>query len=203
MNRIKAIRDHYEPRISDDRPNYDIVDWANSAGQVARFCVLVDNVPLEAKRLLDVGCGLGDLWEYLRQRDISADYTGVDLVGKMVDRARRHHPGVMFVCGDIMAEQAAEELRQEQFDVVFCSGVLNLDLGDNNRVLPVALQRLFELAREYVVFNLLHARAAHKTDYCAYYDPQQVMKLLKTFPCGARIIDDYLPEDFTVICDLT
>jgi len=202
MNRIKATRNHYEPRISDDRPNYDIVDWADSAGQVARFSVLVDNVPLEAKRLLDVGCGLGDLWKYLRQRDISADYTGVDLVGKMVDRARRQYPGVMFVCGDILAEQLAEELRHEQFDVVFCSGMLNLGLGDNNRFLSSALQRMFALAREYVVFNLLHARAAHKYDYCAYYDPQQVLKLLKTFPCRARIIDDYLPEDFTVICNL-
>ena len=36
MGRIEAIRDHYEPRISPDKPNFEILDWASSATQEAR-----------------------------------------------------------------------------------------------------------------------------------------------------------------------
>ena len=197
MSRKKAIHAHYEPRISPGRAHHDVLDWADAAGQQARFEVLVRHVDLAGRKLLDVGCGLGDLWAFLRKRRITADYTGVDIVRKMVLAARRKHPTGRFEHADVFAENP---FGPSSFDVVFCSGTFNLRLGNNLQFLAEALKRLFEIARETVVFNLLHHRAARRYAHCFYYDPAEVRELIRPFPCACTIYDDYLPNDFTVIC---
>lgn len=197
MGRRGRIRRYYERRLLTRRQHFAVLDWADAASQQARFQVLADNVPLAGKSLLDVGCGLGDLWAFLKSRSIPTAYLGVDLVEKMAASAARLHPDGEFLCADVFADHAFD---QRRFDVVFASGAFNLDLGNNMEFLPVALERLLSLAREFLVFNLLHHRAPRKYEHCAYYDPGQVLSLLEPMPCQARLIDDYLPNDFTVIC---
>lgn len=200
MHRKKAIQSHYESRISPGRENYDVLDWADPTAQRARFRILADSVDLTGKTLLDLGCGLGDLRAYLSGRKIRVDYTGVDIAAKIVSLARRQQPDARFECADIIGQDLFAGRR---FDVVFCSGVFNLDLGNNLEFLPQALGRMFELSRDLVAFNLLHCRAEEKWPGYFYYDPAEVLEMLRQFPCQARLIDDYLPNDFTVICKLT
>ena len=204
MTKVKLIRHHYQPRIGDQRENYDVVDWASAEAQQIRFAVLADNVPLDARTLLDVGCGLGDLWTYLKGRGISADYCGVDLLSDMTLAATRRNPDGRFVCGDIFDRDGDSQVLgpDEHFDVVFCSGMLNLELGNNTEFLPKALGRMMELSQEHMVVNLLHVRSEMQYPHCAYYDPEAVIKILEQIPCKVRLIDDYLPNDFTVICSL-
>ena len=202
MSRKRIIRGHYEPRITPDRQSYDVHDWADATSQHARFEVLEANVELAGKRLLDVGCGLGDLLDFLEQRRIDVDYTGVDIVRKMIVSARARHRGGRFLCADVFAADPAEitEIADRRYDVVYCSGTFNLDLGNNREFLPRAVVRLLELTDGHVVFNLLHARAAEQYSHCFYFEPADVLALLEPLGCRCRIIDDYLPADFTVLC---
>ncbi|MCP4375524.1 MAG: class I SAM-dependent methyltransferase [bacterium] len=202
MTRPQRIRQHYQPRINTGRENYDVVDWGSHEAQQARFGVLADNVPLERQTLLDVGCGLGDLWAYLKGRGISVDYCGVDILDEMTQAARKRNPDARFVCEDIFTSKRNEEnlIATENFDVVFCSGTLNLEVGNNTEFLPGALRRMLELSREYMVVNLLHIRSEIKYPHCIYHDPNIILKILEPMPCNVRLIDNYLPNDFTVIC---
>jgi len=88
MDRRKAIQAHYESRIRPGRAGYEIVDWADAASQQRRFEVLAENADLTGRTILDVGCGLGDLWAFLQARGIRADYTGVDVLPSMMALAR-------------------------------------------------------------------------------------------------------------------
>jgi SAM-dependent methyltransferase len=202
VSRRKKIRKHYEPRIHPRREGFRVADWATAASQAARFQVLVDNIDLAGSSLLDVGCGPGDLWKFLSGRGVAARYTGVDILPKMVAEAQRRCPGVRFVVGDVLAGEAFEN---ERFDVVFCSGAFNLELGNNREFLAAALRRLLAASGRWIVFNLLHVRARRPDSSPAYhyYDPQDVLELLEPLACRARIVDDYLHNDFTVICEKT
>ena len=202
MTKSQRIRQHYQPRIDGVRENYDVVDWASASAQQIRFAVLADNVALDGRTLLDVGCGLGDLWGYLKGRGIKVDYCGVDLLAEMTASAARQNPAGRFVCGDIFDPGRCAIGSEGRFDVVFCSGMLNLDLGNNQEFLPEALRRMLELSVEYMVVNLLHARSEVRYPHCAYYDPEAVLKILEPTGCRVRLIDDYLPNDFTVICSV-
>lgn len=198
MSKREEIHAHYEPRMIPGRANFDILDWASPESQLTRFEVLAANVDLAGKSLLDVGCGLGDLWAFLKARGIPVAYMGVDLVEKMVAAARDGHGDADFHCGDVFAGDMFEP---GSFDVVFSSGVFNLDLGNNVEFLPGAIARLLDLAGECLVFNLLHKRASAGGAPYFYFDPKQVRPILAGLPCRSRILSNYLPNDFTVICD--
>lgn len=197
MDNIRKIRAHYEPLMSPGRESYEVVDWASAASQRRRFEVLVSEVPLEGKALLDVGCGMGDLAAFLAERDIPTAYTGVDVLEKMIRACRQRFRDRRFVRADVFAD---EPFPPESFDVVFCSGVFNLNLGNNLEFLPGALGKLLALSREHVVLNFLHVRSPVKEEQYFFYDPQEVLELLRGHPCEVRLLDDYLPNDFTLIC---
>ena len=205
-DRIASIRAHYEHRISPQAPPYQVLDWSSHDSQHARFGVLAGNVDLAAKTLLDVGCGLGDLWGYLKSCGVDARYTGVDILEKMVAAAGQRHSDARFVCADLFGDSAAITEKTERtfepgsFDVVFCSGIFNLNLGNNHDFLARGLARLLELARSHLVFNLLHSRAQTADSRYFHYDPHTVMSMLESLPCSVKLIDDYLPNDFTLIC---
>ncbi len=197
MSRKKQISRHYEPRLRAHRDSYRILDWASSASQEARFEVLAGNVDLTETTLLDVGCGLGDLYDFCRRRGIAVDYTGVDILETMVQAAHRRYPQGRFIWADIFADEA---FKTGQFDVVFCSGTFNLNLGNNRQFLPKAMGRLLDLARHAIVVNLLDAKCSATDPRYFYFDPSKVREMLRPSGWDVRIVTDYLPNDFTVIC---
>jgi SAM-dependent methyltransferase len=204
--RIESILEHYEPRISPQRANYDILDWASPLTQEARFRALADNVELRGRSILDVGCGLGDLRSYLAGRGIDADYTGVDVSEKMVAAALQRQPGGKFLRADLFdgAGQgpgpSKNPFADGSFDVIYCSGLFNLDLGNNVAFVPQAVALFLRLARRCVVCNMLHKRAGVGDGTYFYYDPAEILPPLRKLAGEVRVIDDYLPNDFTVFC---
>ncbi len=195
--RLHQIRSHYEPRISSFRANHEILDWASPRTQRLRFEALLANVPLGGLSLLDVGCGLGDLYALTRERQIPVDYTGVDILDKMIVLARKNHPEAHFVVADVFA---ANPFGAGAFDVVYCSGLFNLNLGNNLEFLATALHRFLELSRQTVAFNMLHHRAVCGDPRYFYHDPRHVRSVLESMDATCLIVDDYLDNDFTVIC---
>lgn len=203
MERKRRILKHYEPRIGTGRENFDVLDWASVASQKARFAVLAGSVELDGKSLLDVGCGLGDMLAFLQSQGIEIDYTGIDLSWKMVQEARRLHKDAKFFCGDLFTgerQPCENPVARATFDIVYCSGVFNLNLGNNRQFLPGAVGRLMLLADQYVVFNLLHRGTPHQDDDYAYYDPDEVLAGIAEDRWENRLVEGYLPNDFTVIC---
>ena len=196
MSHKKTIREHYESRIAPGRASHEVLDWASAEGQLARIRALCRNVDLAGKTLLDLGCGLGDLWGFLKECGIAADYTGVDLLERMVDEARRRHPDAHFVCADVFT---ANPFEPESFDVVFASGAFNLNLGNNQQFLAAAIPRLLELSRDVVVLNLLRRHDDDDPRYF-YYQPDAVLPLLAEHGGHVELLDDYLPSDFTIVC---
>ena len=198
MGRLETILEHYEPRIAPDRPHHEILDWASPASQEARFRVLADNVALHGASILDVGCGLGDLRAYILRRGIDADYTGVDVSARMVRAALDRQPDGRFLQADLFA--GAIPFPDGSFDVVYCSGLFNLDLGNNLQFVPQAVAVFLRLARRCVVCNMLHRRAGAGDGTYFFFDPSEVLPALRSLTPNVRLIDDYLPNDFTVIC---
>ncbi|HNX27083.1 MAG TPA: class I SAM-dependent methyltransferase [Phycisphaerae bacterium] len=206
-DKIDKIRNHYLPRIKSCRKNYDVLDWAAGETQLLRFSILADNVPLNGLTLLDVGCGLGDLAQYLAVRKIAlCRYAGVDVLPEMLLRARQDKPELELFAADIFAMSAHAALSflkaDKPFDVVYCSGAFNLNLGNNESFMQNAVEKMAALASKWLVFNCLHARHKIKDDRYYAYQPTAAMAAVRA-ACGdaeIHILDKYLENDFTVIC---
>jgi len=197
-NQITA---HYERRIDPNRASYDVLDWGTRESQLARFRVLLDVLmrspsPGGVPTVLDVGCGLTDLCSFFEQCRFPVDYTGVDLTPGILTEARRRHPGRRLVQADVFD---GGPFRGGQFDVTYCSGVFNLQLGNNDEFARRGLAALTRYARHRAVANFLHIRTREKYEHCHYFDPSILAAYAETLGRQVDLVEDYLANDFTIV----
>ena len=79
MKRKEKIREYYLPKLNYEKSESGCLGWENQEAQELRFKVL-ERVIFPHASILDVGCGLGNLYDYLRNRGYNFGYTGVDIL---------------------------------------------------------------------------------------------------------------------------
>jgi trans-aconitate 2-methyltransferase len=99
--------------------------------------------PKPGERVLDVGCGPGNLTEKISQR--GARVVGIDSSPEMIGQARQNYPSLNFVLAD-----AAQMQFQEEFDAVFSNAALHwmLDADGVARGIARALKKGGRLVAE-------------------------------------------------------
>jgi demethylmenaquinone methyltransferase / 2-methoxy-6-polyprenyl-1,4-benzoquinol methylase len=94
-------------------PVYDLANRLMTAGLDGGWRrAAADAVVGPGDRVLDVGCGTGDL--AIAARDAGGRVTGIDFAERMLERARRKAPDIDWVEGDALALPFAEA----EFDAV-------------------------------------------------------------------------------------
>jgi SAM-dependent methyltransferase len=115
----------------------------------------ISRFPLSGSSVLDVGCGTGDFFPFLRDVGVG-EYLGIDVLSSAVERAREKYPKGVFRHGDFLVEPSAQEPYVEHFDYVFLSGALAPVLPSGNvEFMKKMLARMGELAKIGFAFNYL------------------------------------------------
>jgi trans-aconitate 2-methyltransferase len=91
------------------------------------------------RRVIDLGCGPGNLTALLRERWPDADVTGLDSSPAMVDRARRDQPGIEFEVADLRDWAAAAP--EGPVDVLVSNATLQW-VPDHLDLLPALVGRV-------------------------------------------------------------
>lgn len=154
------------------------VGWSTACAQRSRFRIIDEALDLHGARLLDVGCGLGAMYEYLREHGRAVEYVGIDPVPEMIARARERLPDAEF--HELSLEQAREDARIEfgSFDFVVASGIFSRRGRCSPARVAFAARLMFEACREAAMFNSLSARIARNRGRGFRVDPAEVCALL-------------------------
>ncbi len=199
-SRKRVIKNHYEPLLDRYTSGYEILDWESGEAQLKRFETLAGNVDLAGKKLLDIGCGTGDLYGYLKGKHIPVLYYGVDILERMTERASLLHPDGKFFSGDVFTQNM---FAKKQFDVVFASGLFSLNLGNNETFLVQSLPVLFKYSKRYVVFNLLSQAARNYGNTYYFFDEKDVVHHVRKYSAHVSSVSGYVPGDFTIIAEVS
>jgi SAM-dependent methyltransferase len=98
--------------------DYRGVKWESAQSQFLRFKILGGISPLIFNySILDVGCGLGHLVDYLISRDFKGSYQGIDISYPMIAQAKKRHPNFTFEHNDI------EHISEKSVEYVLASGI--------------------------------------------------------------------------------
>jgi len=169
--------------------------WSSREVQEARFRALADIGVQGGDSLLDVGCGFADLGDWLAGQGRDVRYCGLDLSPDLVAEARRLHPEMALLCGEVFALTPGPA-----FDWVLLSGALNWPMRDGFDYVRRVVRHMFSLCRKGVAFNLLDAR--HTTGFGRFglqcFDPSEVMDFCRRLSADCRLVDGYLENDFTI-----
>ncbi|RAP34667.1 hypothetical protein DID80_07185 [Candidatus Marinamargulisbacteria bacterium SCGC AAA071-K20] len=176
------------------------VGWLSRDTQRKRFKQLLSFKPVwSGETVLDVGCGLGDFFHYIKANSLNINFTGVDHSSALIDAAKRAYPSGHFKVHNLFQKPLLNPV-----DVVFASGVFNLKMGDANEQLAFlseGIKRLLALAKQGVAFNVLEendlTRKIVKTDYY-YYTQDDIKEICKHFNLNITISGGYLENDMTI-----
>lgn len=172
-----------------DRP--EAVRWT-AQGQRTRYEALLDIGDLQGKKILDYGCGKGDFYGFLQEKDIRTEYTGCDINESLIAAARRNHPSADFRVFDIEQEDLAED-----FDYILLCGVFNLKVEGIGETVRNVLPRLYHRCRIGLGFNALSVHDPKKEFELNYLSPEGMMEFAReNLSPHVALRQDRIPYDF-------
>ncbi len=169
------------------------LNWGSVDSQRKRFEVLAAIGDLQGTSILDVGCGLGDFYSWLKQHGKDVDYFGIDITPQMVERARQRYPEVTFETGSIL-----DVTFSRGFDYVFASGIFYLRNYEPEKYLHNSIRKMFSNCRLGLGFNSLSLWADSYDENEFYADPAVVVNFCRSLSRKVVLRHDYHPADFTI-----
>ncbi len=185
----------YEEKVR--RYGYDHrgLGFRTRTSQEKRFSALARLGEVHGQRLLDVGCGFGDLLAYHLERGTHPVYTGIDICAPMIARC---HQRFSVASGIFAVADVLEYQPRVTYDYVVSSGIFGLDAeGARERIRPT-LASLFEWCKVGVAVNFLSARTPQKAGNRLYIDPCEALEWAFALTPCVRVDHTYLPNDFTL-----
>lgn len=143
--------------------------------------------------VLDVGCGMGDLIDFLQLREVSiAAYLGIDLVGPFIDLCRQEYlPPCEFRKANFISHSFAPAQR---FNLVVNMGVLVSRVISYEAYVEHSIAKMIKLSNKYVLFNVItnvdtslgNYKKTHQLGQITYLPKPQLTKILNRVTAHAR-----------------
>ena len=185
----------YNERFAKFGRDMRTVGWGKQADQLLRFDVLFRGLDPMGKTILDVGCGLGDLVQYLQARcGTDFQYVGVDVAEKLLEDARAHSPEAQcrFVHGDVFSADLST------VDIAVLSGALSLRIDGMTEYASHTLARMYALSREAACLNFLSTRVDYTLEKNQHFAPETVLQWALAETRHVTLHHDYPLYEFTV-----
>jgi SAM-dependent methyltransferase len=187
------IADYYDRLVNKYGHDPRAADYGRASSQAAKFKVLAEALPLNGASVLDVGCGFADFADFILALHRDVEYHGIDVSPRMVEEARKLHPGV-----DIRNENLTSVKGESKYDLVVANGIFYLLGEDAWGAMQQLIKRMFILARRAVAFNTLSTWATVQEPGEFYACPEKTLEFCRTLTPRIVLRHDYLRHDFTI-----
>jgi SAM-dependent methyltransferase len=170
--------------------------WGSTNSQEKRFNALVDVGIKSGDSVLDVGCGFGDLYPYLKKNGCDTQYTGLDNNENFISLNHTTYPGLDFRCGDISSIN-------NTYDWVVASGIFCFKSSEWFHDTLETIQVMFSKSIKGIAFNCLFDEGIKRdsTNYQMHYlkrsDAGQLAGYLLHFSKKIKVNAEYLPNDIS------
>ena len=194
MDHIKTL---YQDAFNKNGDSPASVLWPKGR-QSERFHALSKNIKNEDKfSVLDFGCGLSHLKDYLDSSYSNVEYTGVDIVEEFLNHNKTKLPNDTFLTPD---ELYASE---NKYDYIFSSGAFNIlyvnNKEEHKEIVFDILEKLFQKTNKYLSVNFMTDQVDFQQEG-AYH--QNVIELYefcsKKLTKRLEIDQSYMPFEFTI-----
>lgn len=191
---MKTQEEHYNYFIKKYTPDNSLyVGWSSKDKQHLIFERIQDNlsgIPGINRTILDVGCGIGDFSEYVKD----LKYTGIDINTEYLLQAKIRHGEKAFTKADILDYK-------KRHDCLVACGTFNLKQQNQMKYLQKILSHMYSIANTAIIVTLTSKFCTQKVDDIYYYDPGVILNLCLDNGWRTRIDHSYRYDDFMVVIE--
>lgn len=196
---LDKVAKFYNDRFVIEGHSIQSVGWKDRASQFLRFDMLFRDYDARGKTILDVGCGLGDLYTFLNEKyGDDFQYIGIDISSKLIDAAMKKHvaKNCRFYHSDITS--FTKQYHNEAIDYSVESGMLSFRIGDNEAYAQSVMQEMFNISADGASLNFLSDQVDFQLEKNFHYDACQVIAWVKSLTRNFNLYQDYPLWEFTV-----
>jgi trans-aconitate methyltransferase len=166
--------------------------------QKERFDALTRSIVKRKFSILDFGCGLGHMFDYLNEiYDGNFSYHGVDIVDSFIAQNKLTFPNT-----DFQLIQDYSEI-QKSFDYVLISGVFNIsyfeDLEKHKNLVYQMLEGLFSKTSVYLSVNFMSDQVDFIQEGAYHQNINELLRFVSEKLSKRYVLDcSYMPYEFTI-----
>jgi trans-aconitate methyltransferase len=168
--------------------------WKDDEHQRKRFEVLANVADLTGCSVLDVGCGYGDLKEFLDHRFSHVTYIGIDQQPECIAEARTRYGNRL---DTFFFQRDFTTLTFPEVDVVMASGALSYRCG-NPEFYPDMIGKMYSAASRAVAFNVLDVNVFPTHPLLVGHDADDVTAWCRAITPHVKVVRGYLEDDVTL-----
>lgn len=198
MNKKDKARiiDRYNERIERFGNNINALASGTEERRNLRFGILTDVGVKSGDSVLDLGCGYGDYYLFLKNRFESFKYLGIDINPKLIEFATNRFSAADFKVLDIQTEEPG------RFDYVVSTSSFNLKLSESSNYdfVEDILKKSFDVGRKGVAVDFLSSYVDFKgnPDEAFYYEPEKLFRIAKSITKRVMLRHDYPLYEFCI-----
>jgi len=191
---IATIKAYHEERIARFGADAsEALGWKACSKQPSRFLDFEQLGDFNGRSVLDIGCGHGDLIDFLSERTENFSYTGIDQAEEFLRIALQRHSKdsrARFLLGEFGSTVLPRS------DFVICCGSLNYrnsDVGYLHRMIV----RLFEASTIGTAISLL-SKVDFPDGVLVSYTPEKVLDFCRQITPYCTLIESSKGDSFTL-----
>lgn len=190
----EEIKKRYNQRLDEHGYSPKTLGWDKSRHWL-RYHILLSQWDFNGASVLDFGCGFGDMYAYLKEKGINANYTGVDINERLIDQGLKVYPNLDLRATDIF------ETDPGRFDYALSSGVHNLKIQDNKSFIEATFEKFNEITTKGFALNFLSNKVQYELEHIYHVDPTYILELAYKYSNKVVLRNDYMPFEFTIFVD--
>ena len=181
----------------------EALQWKSKGAAHQRFRQFWAEINFDNKNVLDVGCGFGELGNFLTKRDENVSYKGIDIMPEFIENGKKIYPSLNLEIGDYFNHP-----KGEIYVTIICSGALNSNFEsekENRLFRKNAIETMFLHTTNVLAFNMSGGHPAKKnppdgkiSSNIWYSDSLEILEYCMTLTRRVILRQNYHPSDFTI-----
>lgn len=192
----ESIKKHYSALYKKHGNAPEAVQYSDLKSQYKRFEILTQ-ISGDLGSVMDFGCGLAHLYDFLISRGFNDRYIGLDFVDDFIIANKNRfsqQENADFMVFDINIDEAPKG-----YDYVFLSGVFNNLSSDNESFMFNTLDKMYNACSKGVAFNAMSTYVDYQSESLYYSDPLKVFDYCKSnLTPKVTLRHDYLVKEGSI-----
>ena len=195
MAKDEIIKDFFNKLVEKYGYSPKSLAYSGEKSQKIKFNIVTEVGIEDNCSVLDVGCGFGDYFNYLKQRGIkNVKYCGIDISNKIVDFAKEKNSLVNIIQGNVL-----DLSDDEKYDYVISLGFNCVKTGTNWETLTQVLDKMWKLSKKGIAYNAVSTFSETSPRKIYFVSPAKVIDYIMTNLTYKVVFrHDYMPHDFTI-----